>query len=148
MVEILVTIVILAIGLLGLAGLQATGLQNNQSAYSRTVAMQQAYDMADRVRANPVAAAAGHYDSLSGTPSNPACISTNCTPAQMAQTDLYQWNSDNATLLPAGAGTVSRSGNLYTVTVMWDDDRTGATGTDCSGDTSVDLTCFSLSFAP
>jgi len=148
MVEILVTIFILSIGLLGLAGLQATGLKNNQSAFLRTVAMQQAYDMADRIRANPMGKDAGDYDTLSGTGSDPGCISSGCTPAQMAQYDKYAWNTDNAAALPTGQGTVTRSGNMFTVTLMWDDDHTGATGTSCSGDTSVDLTCFTLSFEP
>lgn len=150
MIEILVTIVILSIGLLGLAGLQMTGLQNNQSAFYRTIAMQQAYDMADRIRANAAGEQAGDYDSISGTGTNPNCISTpaGCTATQVAQTDAYQWNTDNGNLLPAGTGTVSRSGDLFTVTVMWDDERTGATGTSCSGNTTVDLTCFSLAFEP
>jgi type IV pilus assembly protein PilV len=148
MVEILVTIVILSVGLLGLAGLQATGLKNNQSAFYRTVAMQQAYDMADRIRANPVGKDAGDYDAVSGIPANPGCISAGCTPVQMAQYDTYAWNTDNAALLPTGVGTVTRAGNLFTVTLMWDDDHTGAVGTNCSGNTQVDLTCFTLSFEP
>jgi type IV pilus assembly protein PilV len=148
MVEILVTIFVLAIGLLGLAGLQATGLKNNQSAYLRTVAMQQAYDMADRIRANPGGKDAGDYDAISGTPSDPGCITSGCSTAQMAQYDAYEWNTDNAALLPSGLGTVTRSGKMFTVTLMWDDDHTGATGTNCSGNTAVDLTCFSLSFEP
>jgi type IV pilus modification protein PilV len=52
LVEVLVTVVILAVGLLGLAGLQAVSMRNNHSAYERTQAVQLAYDMADRVRAN------------------------------------------------------------------------------------------------
>lgn len=148
MVEILVTIVILSIGLLGLAGLQASGLKNNQSAFLRTVAMQQAYDMADRIRANAAGQKAGDYDAISGTPSDPNCISSGCTAAQMAQYDAYDWNTDNTAQLPSGQGTVTRSGNMFTVTLMWDDDHTGATGTNCSGNTTVDLTCFSLSFTP
>jgi type IV pilus assembly protein PilV len=148
MMEILVTIVVLSIGLLGLAGLQMTGLQNNQSAYYRTIAMQQAYDMADRIRANPVAQEAGDYDSISGTPSDPGCISSGCTPTEMQEYDAHAWNTDNDELLPAGTGTVERSGNFFIVTVMWDDDRTGATGTNCGGDPQVDLKCFTLSFQP
>ena len=148
MVEILVTIFILAVGLLGLAGLQATGLKNNQSAYQRTVALQQAYDMADRIRANPVGKDAGEYDDVSGTPGDPGCITAGCTAAEIAQFDANEWNTDNAALLPSGAGTVTRNGSLFTVTLMWDDDHTGASGTNCSGDTSVDLTCFSLTFEP
>lgn len=148
MMEILITMVVLSIGLLGLAGLQVSGLQNNQSSYYRTVAMQQAYNIADRVRANPAGEKAGAYDSISGTGTNPGCISSGCSPAQMAQYDQYAWNTDNANQLPSGKGTVTRNGNLFTVTVMWDDQRTGATGTNCSGNTQVDLTCFKMSFEP
>jgi len=52
--------------------------------------------------------------------------------------------------LPSGQGTVSGGGanSVFTITVMWDDARTGATGTNCSGDTTVDLTCFTLSTRP
>lgn len=148
MMEILITMVVLSIGLLGLAGLQVSGLQNNQSSYYRTVAMQQAYNISDRIRANPAGESAGDYDSISGVGTNPGCISTGCTPAQMSQYDQYEWNTDNANLLPTGKGTVTRSGNLFTVTVMWDDQRTGATGTNCSGNPQVDLTCFKMSFEP
>jgi len=48
----LVAMLVLAIGLLGLAGLQVVGLRNNQSAYLRAQATQLAYDMADRMRTN------------------------------------------------------------------------------------------------
>lgn len=148
MVEVLVATLVFSIGLLGLAGLQVHGLRSNQSAYARSVAVQQGYDMAERIRANPAARVAGDYDQLSGLPPDPGCIDTGCTPAQLARTDLHQWNTDNAALLPSGTGTVTRKGDLFTITVMWDDARTGATGTDCSGDPSVDLNCLAFSFTP
>ncbi len=151
LLEVLVAIVILSIGLLGLAGLQAAGLRNNQSAYLRTIATQQAYDMADRIRANAAGAgiAAGAYDNISSTGSNPGCITGGCTPAAMAQYDAYEWNTANASLLPAGKGTVTRvAANRFTITVMWDDARTGATGVACGSDPAVDLTCFSVSLQP
>jgi type IV pilus assembly protein PilV len=52
LIEVLVAMVVLTVGLLGLAGLQATSLKNSQNAYYRSVATQLAYDMADRMRAN------------------------------------------------------------------------------------------------
>ena len=52
LIEVLIAMIILAVGLLGLAGLQATTLKNNQSAYNRIKATQLAYDIADRMRAN------------------------------------------------------------------------------------------------
>lgn len=149
LLEVLVAIVVLSIGLLGLAGLQAAGLRNNQGAYLRTIATQQAYDMADRMRANPTAVTGGSYDSISGTGSDPGCITTGCSSAQMAQYDAYEWNTTNQNALPTGKGTVTRvAANRFTITVMWDDARTGATGTACGSDPAVDLTCFSVSLQP
>lgn len=150
LLEVLVAIVVLSIGLLGLAGLQAAGLRNNNSAYLRTIATQQAYDIADRMRANRAAVIAGVYDSISGTGTSPSCITAGCTTTQMAQHDTYEWNTLNAALLPSGQGTVTRIGtsNRFSVTVIWDDARTGATGTACGTDPAVDLTCFKMSFEP
>ena len=151
MLEVLVAIVVLAFGLLGLAGLQADGLRNNASAYKRSQATLMAYDMLDRMRANPQGVANGDYDALlETTPTDPDCISdmTNgCSIAQMAQHDAYEWSDTLARELPLGQGRVTGSGagSVFTITVMWDDNRTGATGTNCSGDPQVDLTCFSIS---
>jgi len=52
LIEVLVSMIVLAIGLLGLAGLQMSSLRNNLSAYHRSQATQLAYDMADRMRTN------------------------------------------------------------------------------------------------
>jgi len=114
LLEILVAIVVLSIGLLGLAGLQAVSLNNNQIAYYRSIATQQAYDMADRMRANQVGVRNGNYNNLSGTPpSDPACINTTggCTPLQVATTDFAQWRTANGTLLPTGGGAVCLATN-------------------------------------
>lgn len=150
MLEVLVAIVVLAFGLLGLAGLQADGLRNNTSAYLRSQAALMAYDMLDRMRANIQGVESGDYDNLmDSTPINPECISTGtgCSVAQLAQNDAYEWSDQLAKLLPSGQGRVigNGSGSIFSITVMWDDRRTGATGTDCSGDPAVDLTCFTLS---
>jgi type IV pilus assembly protein PilV len=150
MVEILVTIFVMAIGLLGLAGLQAGSLKSNTSAYTRSQAQLLAYDMLDRLRANREGVANGVYDDLMATtPSDPNCILSGCSVAQMAQHDAYEWSTRLAQLLPSGTGTVTGTGtgSVFTITVMWDDERTGATGTNCGDDPSVDLTCFTLSSA-
>ena len=148
LLEILIALIILSIGLLGLAGLQANSLQNNNSAYQRTQASLLANEMLDRIRANRQGLEAGAYDALdSTTTSDPGCITSGCSSAQMAQHDAHDWGTRLGNLLPAGQGTVSGGGAnpVFTITVMWDDARTGATGTECSGDTTADLTCFSLS---
>lgn len=51
LIEILVTVIVLSIGLLGLAGLQATSFKFNSTAYQRSQATSLAYDIADRIRA-------------------------------------------------------------------------------------------------
>jgi type IV pilus assembly protein PilV len=138
LLEILVAIVVLSIGLLGLAGLQAVSLNNNQVAYYRAIATQQAYDMADRMRANlgiplgtPGAGGvrAGDYDNLGATtPPDPGCLSTGCTATQMRTTDHFQWNTMNARLLPVGVGTVTGNGNgSFDINVSWTEKT--ATGT-------------------
>lgn len=112
LLEILVAIVVMSLGLLGLAGLQAASLRNNQLAYYRGIAAQQTYDMADRIRANLAGVTAGNYDNLNTTtPTDPACFNadagqTGCSAANMAVTDHSQWNTNNGRLLPGGVGTV------------------------------------------
>ena len=52
LIEVLIAMLVLAVGLLGLAALQASSLRNAQSAYNRSLATELAYDLADRMRAN------------------------------------------------------------------------------------------------
>lgn len=141
LLEVLVTIVIISVGMLGLAGLQARGLQNNHSSLQRTLAVYQAYDMADRMRANIVGVNNNNYDNLSGTPSDPGCITSGCTPAQLTDYDMRIWNLANASLLPNGVGVVCRdsspedgtsaaagcdgTGTIYAIKLWWSDDRSG-----------------------
>lgn len=144
LIEILVSVAILSIGLVGLAGLHVASIRYNQDSYLRNVATTQVQGMADRMRANRAAVRAGSYNSITNTPSNPSCT-TQCTTAEIAQRDAYEWNTDNGNLLPSGQGRVAGSNGVFTVTIMWDSLRTGATGTNCSNNTSVDLTCYSVS---
>lgn len=145
LIEILVAMLVLSIGFLGLAGLQATSMRNNNSANLRSIASLQVYDMVDRMRSNPVGVSQGSYNNLNGIPNNaPSCgIGANCNPASIAQMDTAEWNSTNANLLPSGQGTVvgAGAGSVFTITLMWDDNRTGAAGTGCDPTNAADLTC-------
>lgn len=131
MIEVLVTMVILAIGLLGVAGLQIASVRNTQVAAQRSIATQQAYDIAERMRANmgPFAngfpipgegTAGGAYDNLGpNIPAVPACA-PNCTPAQQAVIDHAAWNTANGRVLNGGFGTVVGSlANGFTVRLNW-----------------------------
>lgn len=144
MIEVLVTVIILSIGLLGLAGLQATSLRNNQSAFLRSQATILAYDIADRMRANGAAAANGDYefDSNGGVPATVAdcTTSTGCSTAAMAQNDLADWSTAVTTLLPDGVGIVCRdsdpdtagcdgNGTQFVITLSWTEVEDGSTST-------------------
>jgi type IV pilus assembly protein PilV len=135
LIEVLIAMVVLAVGLLGLAGLQATSIRNNLSAYNRSQATLLAYDLADRMRAN-VAGKATYTSILPGTATAKTnCLpttmpATGCSPAEMAENDLYQWNITVTTTLPNGAGTVTVNAGVYTIGITWDDNRDGFTNSN------------------
>lgn len=133
LIEVLVSTIVLAIGLLGLAGLQASNLKNNQSAYYRSQATQLAYDIADRMRAN-AAASNGYLSSniaVADADHQADCevVSATCTAGKMAENDLYQWNEALTASLPLGAATITAANGVFTVTVRWDDNHSGAADT-------------------
>lgn len=114
LIEVLVALLVLAIGLLGLAALQAQGLRFNHDAYVRTQATHLAYDIIDRMRANPTSAAA--Y-----TAADPAA---GCNPTTATVTmDLSCWYETLGLALPGGDGLISANGtaNFFDVTVRWID---------------------------
>ncbi len=137
MIEVLVTMVIMAVGLLGLAGLQATSLKNNESAYQRSQAAQMAYDMLDRMRVNSAGVAAGSYNNIDTTAPNTytECLKTDktskCNSSGMADYDDGDWHTQLADLLPLGTGSVAGAGtgSIFTITVSWDDNRDGNANT-------------------
>jgi type IV pilus assembly protein PilV len=122
LIEVLVSVVILAIGLLGMLGLQAASLRNNQSASERTVAVVASYAIIDAMRANRTAALAGAYNYDIDTP--------NCAPpsgATQANLDVAQWlNSLRADLGPTACGNINCLLGVCTVRIRWNDER--ATG--------------------
>lgn len=141
LLEVLIAVLVLSIGLLGLAGLQLTGLRNNHSAHLRGQATQFAYDMVDQMRANPVGMAVSAYNNPSAS-ATAACLTTaGCTPAQMAEHDMFEWTTNIAATLPdgdaivcldatpedgtSGAKGCSGGGSVYAVKIWWTDDRSG-----------------------
>lgn len=95
MIELLVAVLVLAIGVLGITALQMVSLQNNRGALFRAEAVQLAYDMMDRIRANPEGAVPGAaYDGLALTDPPPGaadCVAGNCSQAQMVDFDQAVW---------------------------------------------------------
>lgn len=125
LIEVLVAVLIVSVGVLGVAGLQLLSLQNNTSAMYRTQAIQSAYDIIDRARANrDVVYAIGLEDN---PPQNPRdCESNICSPQQMRNFDIAGWREELADTLPDGTGAVAYAGGVMTVTVRWQDTRNPA----------------------
>lgn len=143
LMEVLVAVVILALGLLGLAGLQATSLRNNEGAVQRTQASYLAQDIIDRMRIDREAA----VDDLSYN------MALGNTPIgnTVSATELSDWliNGVRQNLPGGNAAITCNSGtDICEVTIQWDDTRGLYTGTDCGVDATsgkVDPTCFTVS---
>ena len=148
LIEVLVSTLILAIGLVGVAGLQAFALKNNQSAQMRSQASALAYDLADRMRGNVAAANAGMYDPatasalagkaialMKGGKGKLAIVGPEGEHVDRLITDVED-------TLPMGEGWVcidstpndgadtanpqcDGNGTRFTVKLWWDDDRDG-----------------------
>ena len=147
MIELLVAVLVLAIGVLGITALQMVSLQNNRGALFRAEAVQLAYDMMDRIRANPEGAVPGAaYNGLAIADAPPGaadCVAANCSQAQMVTFDQAVWKCSlgnfNANAqctgfraagvlppeadqpgLPEGDGSIVVDGaGVVTITVQW-----------------------------
>jgi type IV pilus assembly protein PilV len=144
--EVLVTLVIASTGILGMISMQTTALRLNHESYLRATAINQVQTLAEHMRANQLGREQGHYNQLPQQDSPQSSSSCeDCTPKALANYDFTHWNSDNQALLPSGLGTVSGDGRKFTITVLYDRDRTGAKGHNCSSNSDVDLSCVRLS---
>lgn len=147
LIEVLVSALILSIGLVGVAGVQALALVNNQSAYVRSQATTLAYDLADRMRTNVQGANAGFYDPAAAALSVSCASAVGCSPQQLAQHDVAEWNAALAANLPMGTGFVcidstpndgsgvgapacDGNGTQFSIKIWWDGDRDGAISVD------------------
>jgi type IV pilus assembly protein PilV len=127
LLEVLIAVVILSVGLLGLAALQATSLKSNHASLTRSQIAILSYDMVDRMRANRPAMLLGDYNLPASTQNTDCTTTTGCTPADMADHDYFEWSTLIARALPGGQGVVCRddTGN----------DGTSATNHLCDGGT-------------
>ena len=127
MVEVMVALIVLTIGLLGIAALYLDSLQAGRTAIYRTQAVTLAADLADRIRMNRTALAAyGAQFTDTGT-ETAACQTTGgCTDAELASDDVFHWKEQLAQVLPGGEGQVAvtlppATGEpaSYVITVQW-----------------------------
>lgn len=127
MVEVLVALVVLAIGLLGIAALYLNSLQAGRTAVYRTEAVNMAADLADRIRMNRTAQAAyGTSFTDVEVPVGTCATTGGCSDVDLASTDLFNWKADIAEQLPNGEGQVvvtlpvaAGEPASYVVTIRW-----------------------------
>lgn len=132
LIEVLVAILVLSIGLLGIAGLQASSMRFSQGSWARAALSNHLSDLADRVRANPDSSATA-YQLTDDYATQRAAIAagtvtsakdceavTTCTPDEMAAFHLAQWRLAVSRDLPGGAAYISGTRSTgYVVTAIW-----------------------------
>jgi type IV pilus assembly protein PilV len=113
LIEILVSLVVTSVGLLGVAALHLTSLRNNFDSTLRTHASVLANDIADRMRSNRRAALAGEYNIALGA-------ATAAAPATRAQRDVSEWrDSIKQTIKGDGGVQVNAATRMATITINW-----------------------------
>ena len=142
LVEAMISLLVISIGLLGIASLQITAMKQNATALNHSQAVWVGYNMADRIRANITQFVIYAGVDTSSTYSRD-CMSGPCTNVQMVESDAEEW-STQVQNLSSGRGLVTGDATQLVIAVMWDDDGTGATGTGCGSNPEVDLTCYTV----
>lgn len=125
MIEVLVTMLIISLALLGASGMQAYSMRLNHGAQFRTQAVFLAADLAERMEANRATAVAGGY-SIPLPTADTDCSTVYCSGDNLAASDLFKWSSAVAAALPQGQAaapvqTVTGNPSTYTITISWVD---------------------------
>ena len=131
LVEAMVALIVLAVGLLGIAALYVESLSASRSALLRTQAVNLAADMADRIRANRAASVAYAAGTADGGTENLACETTaGCAAAELAGHDIFRWKATGTNLLPGFQGEIDFTDavpDVYVITVSWTEPEGAAT---------------------
>ncbi len=121
LVEVLVALVVMAVGMLGIAGLYVEGLRAGRTAVYRSAAVTLASDMADRIRANPT----GGYEGA-GPGDESGCVNgaADCSPDELAADDWASWQAELVQRLPQGARAEIERATValtteYRITLFW-----------------------------
>ena len=158
LIEVLIALLVLAIGVLGFAGLQMASLNQSTAANHRVAAVLIAQDAIERMELNsaPAPAARDRYlnaswgaGTVGGSPSS-SCIGSACTSEGIANWDIAQLTWQAANQLPAGRVAASEcafNSRLTCVVVSWDGDLPDACMDSSGIDASTDSNCFVLEVA-
>jgi type IV pilus assembly protein PilV len=136
MIEVLITVLILAVGLLGVVAMQLTAKRNSYEATQRSIANSVARDIIERIRSNPDEIASYVVDDLGGSSlvEPTSCNTSVCTTAELAVRDLYEWellldgaseqitegaDTSNAGGLLSPRACITNNGGNLTVAIAW-----------------------------
>jgi len=123
LIEVLVALVVMSVGMLGIAGLYVTSMQAGRTSLFHHHAVTLAGDVADRIRANSRAAIA--YTGLGANNNCVAPAGIDCTPEEMAAHDILLWDQQAADTLPTGTVTIVFDNGVvpptYQITIGWEE---------------------------
>ncbi len=142
LIESMIALLVISIGLLGIAALQVTSMSQNASAMNHSQAVWIGYNMADRIRAN-ISQFASYADIDTSTGYSQDCMGSACNNVEMVTSDADEWTR-HVENLPGGRGMIDGDATQLVIKVMWDDEGTGATGTGCGNNPQTDLTCYTV----
>jgi type IV pilus assembly protein PilV len=142
LLEVMISVLIMGIGLLGIASMQATALRNGQSSFERSQAVIQSYAILDVMRANRVDAVAGYYNTSGSAAQCATSAPDTSLPAgqQTAQAEVNTWLAalkrsvgvagDDTTCGRVSCVANTIGGGTRTVMVQWDDSRGSTSNTN------------------
>lgn len=140
LIEVLVSMLVLAIGVIGAAGLQLGAMRTTQQSAFQSIALQLASEMADKMRANDsqmkqsssLFLAVDYKSASDGEPSAPgkSCYAASCGGTELAAFDIYEWEKRVKDALPGGRVLICRD------TSPWDAGRSSLTW-DCNGNSDT-----------
>ena len=119
LIEVLVTLVLMSVGLLGVAALHLTSLKGTQESYVRSQAAMLAADILDRMRSNQAGFTTGNYDMADDA----SGFDQAGAPGTVAADDVAAWQAAINRLLPGAddeaAGRIVRVDRIVTITIRW-----------------------------
>ncbi|PVZ70447.1 type IV pilus modification protein PilV [Pelagibaculum spongiae] len=154
LLEVLISLFIMVIGLLGMAQLQLISLQTGHGAYQRSQAAILAVELAERMRGNSDGVVGGSYraDSWDDWLSTPCAVDSDCSSAEdIAANDLFHWRSHVIAGLPGAIGSIHLVNGINVVRLQWTEqvlqDRSSSNSDDANND-GAELHEYSLPVIP
>lgn len=147
-IEVMVTVFIVAVGLLGVASLQSAGLRQASNSQSDAQAQILSQDLAEMILAYDTFAE-GDY-AMNGVPASKGkeCLTTKCTNAELAQYNVWTWGQNMSPVLPSFDLDIgfAAATNSYDIVLTWDANKEGPaySAASCAPDDNFKAGCFAM----